>query len=106
MEHDRRLGRVIEAVGPKDGLAIAWDIGFEPPSTLHLAAAGWVLRLGPLRLTLPEWLLGSGGAVETADLTSPGKIHVDFRVSHPLLGPVFGYVGTFTVRRIPEKSSS
>jgi hypothetical protein len=106
MEYDRRLRRVVEAVGRGGALAIAWDTKFEPPSTLHLDAAGWVLRLGSLRLRLPEWLLGSGQAIETADLAVPGMIRIDFSVSHPLLGDVFGYAGIFTVRRMPEKSSA
>jgi hypothetical protein len=99
MEYDERLSRVIEGVGPGGMLAIAWEMRFEAPLMLHLDAAGWVLRLGGLRLRLPAWLLGNGRAVETADLQKPGTIHIDFTVSHPLLGDVFGYVGTFDVRR-------
>jgi hypothetical protein len=99
MDYDERLRRVIEVIGPAGILAIDWDMRFEPPSTLLLGAAGWVLRLGPLRLHLPGWLLGSGRAIETADLSRPGTIRIDFMVSHPLLGDVFGYVGEFLVRR-------
>jgi hypothetical protein len=101
MVYDERLARILEAIGPGGALAIAWETRFEPPSTLHLDAAGWVLRLGPLRLRLPAWLLGSGRAVETADAGVPGTIRIDFRVSHPFLGNVFGYVGAFTVTRVP-----
>lgn len=97
LEYDERLGHVIEAIGPGKALAIAWDMRFEPPSTMYLDAAGWVLRLGAMRLRLPEWLLGDGRAVETAP--AAGTIRIDFTVSHPLLGDVFGYVGTFQVRR-------
>jgi Domain of unknown function (DUF4166) len=97
IEYDERLGHVIEAVGPGLALAIAWEMLFEAPSTLHLDCAGWVLRLGPWLIRLPNWLLGSGRAVETAP--SPNTIRIDFTVSHPLLGDVFGYVGTFTIRR-------
>lgn len=102
MEYDERLGRVIEAIGRGAVLAIAWDMRFEAPSTLHLDAAGWVLRLGPLTLRLPEWLLGSGRAIETADASTPGVIRIDFTVSHPFLGDVFGYVEAFTVTRVPR----
>jgi uncharacterized protein DUF4166 len=102
IEYDDRLGRVIEAVGPRQSLAIAWDIQLQPPSTLRLDCAGWVFRLGWLRIRLPEWLLGSGWGVETADLSAPGRIRIDFAVSHPLLGDVFGYAGTFTVICMPR----
>jgi len=99
IEYDERLGRVIEAVGPRRALAIAWDIRFEPPSKLRLDCAGWVLRLGSLRIRLPEWLLGSGWGVETADSSAAGRIRIDFATSHPLLGDVFGYTGSFMVHR-------
>jgi hypothetical protein len=99
IDYDERLGRVIEAVGPGKALAIAWQIRFEPPATLRLDCAGWVLRLGRWRARLPEWLLGAGWGVETADLSAPGRIRIDFAVSHPLLGDVFGYSGIFSVRR-------
>jgi hypothetical protein len=100
MEYDARLGRLIEGVGPGGVLAIAWEMRFEAPATLHLDAAGWVVRLGRMRLRLPAWILGSGRAMETADLAKLGTIHIDFTVSHPFLGDVFGYVGTFTVNRV------
>ena len=99
MERDERIGRVIEVIGPGGTIAIAWEMRFEPPSILRLDAAGWVFRLGPWRLRLPAWLLGSGWAVETANLSRPGIIRIDFTVSHPLLGDVFGYAGEFMVQR-------
>jgi hypothetical protein len=101
MTYDERLARILEGIGPGGALAIAWETRFEPPSTLHLDAAGWVLRLGLLRLRLPAWLLGSGRAFEKADVSVPGVIRIDFTVSHPFLGDVFGYAGTFTVTRMP-----
>ena len=97
--YDECLGRVIEVIGPGRTMAIAWEMRFEPPSILRLDAAGWVLRLGPWRLRLPTWLLGSGRAIETANLARAGIIRIDFTVSHPLLGDVFGYVGEFLVQR-------
>jgi hypothetical protein len=106
MEYDKRFRQVIEVVGPGGIVAIAWEMRFEPPATLRLDAAGWVLRLGPLRMRLPDWLLGSGRAIEVADLEAPGVIRIDFTVSHPLLGDVFGYAGEFTVRPISTSKDS
>jgi len=99
MEYDKRLRRVIEVIGLGGTLAVDWEMRFEMPSTLHLDGAGWVIRVGPWRLRIPSWLLGSGRAIETADLSRPGIIRIDFTVSHPLLGDVFGYGGEFLVRR-------
>jgi len=99
MEYDERLGCVVELIGPGGALALAWHIRFEPPNRLALGASGWFLRIGPWRLRLPEWILGSGQATETADPAKPGVIRIDFVVTHPFLGDVFGYAGTFQVRR-------
>ena len=101
IEYDERLGCVVEMMSPAGAMAIAWEIDFEPPYRLELTCAGWVLRLGPWRLRLPDWVLGSGRATETADPAQPGTIHIDFAVTHPLLGNVFGYEGTFRVQREP-----
>jgi hypothetical protein len=99
IEYDERLGCVVEMAGPAGALAIAWGIDFQPPDRLELTCTGWVLRLGRWRVRLPDWMLGSGHATETAAAAQPNTIHIDFAVTHPLLGDVFGYEGTFRVRR-------
>jgi Domain of unknown function (DUF4166) len=109
MEYDERLGCVVELIGLGGALALAWHIHFESPNRLLLKGSGWFLRIGPWRLRLPEWMLGTGQATETADQAKPGAIRIDFVVSHPFLGDVFGYAGTFQVRReapTPQRSPS
>ena len=99
MAYDERIGRIVELVGPGAVLGVVWEIRFEAPRTLRLGADEWVLRLGPRRLRLPAWLMGTGRAVETADDSADDVIHIDLTLAHPLLGDVFGYEGTFRVRR-------
>jgi hypothetical protein len=59
---------------------------------------GYLWRLGPLRLTLPDWLLlGKAEIVEYA--VGEERIGVDFTVAHPLWGQTFRYRGEFVFDR-------
>ena len=101
MVYDSGLGRIVETVGPGGLLGVAWKMEFDPPGTLRLSADRWVLRLGRWRVSLPSWVLGTGRAVQQADSTSEDAFSIDLTISHPLLGDVFGYEGTFRLRVEP-----
>jgi hypothetical protein len=82
-------------------LQMAWDIQFQPPATVAIVTTGCALRLGGWALPLPRLLYPSVRAVETALLDRPSAIHVDLTMAHPWLDPIFGYAGTFVLRREP-----
>ncbi len=64
---------------------------------LHYAGCCYVLRLGRLRLTLPECLvLGHTTIEETARGTD--SFAMDFRLTHPLFGQIYRYSGVFHTR--------
>jgi len=106
MVYDRHLGRIVELVGPGELLGVAWEMRFEPPGALELSADRWVLRLGRWALSLPSWILGTGYAIQQADTLSDDGFSIDLTISHPLLGDVFGYEGTFCLRREPSGDPS
>lgn len=83
---------LIEFVNPLLGLQMAvWvDEG-----RLHYRGVCFVLKLGRLRLPIPEWLLGHTSIVEEA--IDAQHFAMDFRLTHPLLGQVFRYAGAFSV---------
>lgn len=61
---------------------------------LHYATNGYLWRLGPLRITLPDWLFfGSGTIVERA--IGANEVELDFTLNHPLFGRSFRYAGRF-----------
>lgn len=84
-------GQVIEFVNPVLGLQMAPHV---KDSRLHYRGIRFVVRLGPLRLPIPEWLaLGHTTIVEEA--VDETHFVMDFRLTHPLLGEVFRYAGEF-----------
>lgn len=61
---------------------------------LHYRGVRFVVKLGPLLLSIPEWLvLGHTTIVEEA--VDETHFAMDFRLTHPLLGLVFRYAGEF-----------
>jgi hypothetical protein len=90
-EHDVD-NRLIEFVNPFLGLRMkVWVDACK----LHYESCDYVLQLGSLRLSIPEWLmLGKAYIIESA--LDDRHFALDFRVQHPLLGKIFGYTGEFS----------
>lgn len=83
--------QLIEFVNPILGLQMATHV---EGGRLHYRGIRFVAKLGRMLLPIPEWLaLGHTSIVEEA----LDEIHfaMDFRVTHPVLGEVFRYSGTF-----------
>jgi len=84
-------GQVIEFVNPLMGLQMA---PYVVDSRLHYRGVRFVVKIGPLLLSIPEWLvLGHTTIVEVA--VDESHFAMDFRLTHPLLGEVFRYSGEF-----------
>lgn len=83
--------QLIEFVNPVLGLQMA---AYVESDRLHYRGVRFVLKLGPLLLSIPEWLvLGHTSIVESA--LDDSHFAMDFRLTHPLLGQVFRYSGEF-----------
>lgn len=83
--------QLIEFVNPVLGLQMA---AYVEGDRLHYRGVRFVLKLGPLLLSIPEWLvLGHTSIVESA--LDDSHFAMDFRLTHPLLGQVFRYSGEF-----------
>lgn len=86
---------LIEYVNAYLGLRMAVSV---ENGKLHYRSAGYVLKLGSLQLPIPEWLaLGTATIVESA--VDNTHFAMDFRMRHPLFGPLFSYAGVFRVTR-------
>lgn len=83
--------QVIEYVNPMLGLQMVTRV---EDGRLHYRGVRFVVKLGPLLLSIPEWLvLGHTTIVEEA--VDETHFAMDFRLTHPLLGLVFRYAGEF-----------
>ena len=83
--------QLIEFVNPVLGLQMAQRV---EEGRLHYRGVQFVVKLGPLLLPIPEWLvLGRTTIVEEA--VDDSHFAMDFRLTHPLLGQVFRYSGKF-----------
>lgn len=82
---------LIEYVNPFLGLRMAVRVD---AGQLIYEGRHFVLKLGGLKLPIPEWLLlGHTSIVETA--RDDGRFAMDFRLRHPLFGQIYRYAGTF-----------
>jgi hypothetical protein len=97
--YEPKLNQVVEWMGPRKSFEMAWRPFFLPPRSIVVRAELRAIRLARLRVPLPRALRVTACAIDTA---GPGddELRCDLVVSHPLLGPVFGYVGDFRVARV------
>ncbi len=100
LAYEPSLDLVVEWMGPRNCLEMAWQPRFLPPQSLEIRAELRAIRIGWLRLPLPRLLRVSARAVDTA--LSDDRLRCDLVVSHPLLGPIFGYAGDFRVSRVGD----
>jgi small multidrug resistance pump len=88
---------VIERLGPRGMLEVPWHLCVQSDDAIQITTGETRLRIGPLRLRFPRWLRFTVGALQRA--RAQGRMDLELVVTHPRLGRVFGYSGTFTVRR-------
>jgi hypothetical protein len=106
LRYDPSLDRVVERLGVGGALEVVWQIYLLTPRVLVIVTDGMALRLGRFRLWLPRLLCLDVRAIEQADAERDDTVHVDLRMRHALLGPVFGYDGTFRLSRIPRETAA
>lgn len=103
MGFDPERGQVVELFGRRELLEITWDVHFHPPDTMEIATRRVALRLGRHRLPIPRPLCVAVRAEERA--VRDDLITIDLKLSVPLLGTIFGYEGSFRLRRIARSGA-
>ncbi|HVS07356.1 MAG TPA: DUF4166 domain-containing protein [Candidatus Dormibacteraeota bacterium] len=88
---------VIERLGPRGILQVPWHLRVQSRDAIQITTGETCLRIGGLRLRFPRWLRFQVGALQHA--RPNGRMELDLVVTHPRLGRIFGYSGTFTVQR-------
>ena len=86
--------QLIEFVNPVLGLQMAVHV---QGGALHYRGLRFVVKLGPLLLPIPEWLVLGHTSIEEMAVDDT-HFTMDFRLTHPLLGQVFRYSGVFEAR--------
>lgn len=76
-------------------LSMVWEISFHAPARLEIVTSTCHINLGPLQIPLQRFFHPHVRVVETA--LDDETIHVDLTMSHPFLGDIFGYSGTYKV---------
>lgn len=88
-----RDNRLTEYVNRHLGLCMAVEV---KDDTLIYEGRHFVLRLGALKLPLPEWLLLGHTHISERALDE-NRFIMDFRITHPIFGEVYRYGGEFSV---------
>src|SRR6266513_1527880 len=87
---------VVERIGPHGLIEVPWRIRVLAGDAIEITTGRLRMRAGRLRLPIPGFFQVAVRATERA---VSDTISVDLVVSHRFLGAIFGYDGTFAVRR-------
>jgi hypothetical protein len=104
--YDPRIGQVVDLVGPRDWLYMVWKAQFHPPLRFTLDTEACAFRIRGRTLWMPTWmwklLLGTVTFSQVAESMEGDTVRIDLLITHPVLGPIFGYTGTFRTVRTPK----
>ena len=90
---DEGLGQAAERIGPGGVLYSPFRLHVRPGGLL-VAARGLRLRVAGRVIHLPRLIGASVMVDQEADPNDADALHVSLTISHPVLGPFFGYEGT------------
>ena len=104
MEDTMRVvsGRVIDRLGKRRGLEVVLELWVHSGG-LRMRSRGLALRFAGLRLPLPR--LATVHLDERIDPSDPARQRVDVRITAPLVGEIFRYVGDFTYEIRPASAT-
>ena len=103
---DEKMNNLADQVGPNHFLHMVWKGTFIPPRTFTLDTVSNAIQFGDRRWYMPKWLwlllLGRVKFIQQAHEDDENVVDVDLRILHPWFGEVFGYKGTFHIRRFKK----
>ncbi|MFG1823260.1 DUF4166 domain-containing protein [Microbispora bryophytorum] len=95
MVHDPAKG-IVDYLGSHQHLAVDLDFQVDERGGLVIRSGGFRLHEGRLSCRLPALVTGTAVVRESYD-DEAGEFRIGVTVSHPRLGPMFGYWGAFQV---------
>lgn len=100
---DPRRDRILDYLGTHQHLASDLHLSVEPDGSLLIRSGDLRFREGPVAMRLPDILHGHAEVRESFD-DALGRFRIRVRVTNPVLGPIFGYQGTFTAEYIDARA--
>ncbi|GAA4973758.1 DUF4166 domain-containing protein [Yinghuangia aomiensis] len=94
MVYSEERGGVVDYLGTHQHLAVDLHFSATPTGGLEIRSGAYRLYEGLLGIRLPRPLVGQALVRESFD-DATGRFRIKVRVTNPLLGPLFGYEGTF-----------
>ncbi|MEU7886372.1 DUF4166 domain-containing protein [Microbispora bryophytorum] len=98
MVHDPAKG-IVDYLGSHQHLAVDLDLQVDERGGLVIQSGGFRLHEGRLSCRLPALVTGTAVVRESYD-DEAGEFRIGVTVSHPRLGPMFGYWGAFQVHYV------
>lgn len=95
---DRR-GAVVDYLGAHHDFGVDLSFTALPDGALQIRTSGFRVYAGPIAGTLPAVLTGRALVRESFD-EAIGCFRIDVRVTNPVVGPLFGYEGRFSMRSV------
>jgi small multidrug resistance pump len=92
---------VVEQVGPWGLIQVPWCVSVIASDTIEITTGRVWLQAAGWKLMIPEVLQV---AVKAVERVMGDAIEVELVLTHRYLGPIFGYDGTFNVRREGARS--
>jgi hypothetical protein len=106
MRIDAATGMVAECEGPRNAIEELTATRFHAPATIEITSVRSWFVVGRWRVRIPRRLWVTARVVQEVLDEAAGTSHISLIVTHGLLGPVFGYEGTFRSVRRPRRRAA
>jgi hypothetical protein len=97
--YSERRGGLVDYLGTHQQLAVDLHPSVDDHGAMLMHSARQRLRAGPFGLPLPAHLTGRGDINEWYD-EKTDRIRIEVTVANPIVGPVFGYRGSYVARLV------
>lgn len=98
---DENQGMIVEEQGPKNILCEYAKIVVTAPTKIEFITIESHLKIGRFRIKIPRKLWITAHVVQEAHAGDDNSSEVELTITHGILGPIFGYRGSFKTVKKP-----
>lgn len=99
MIYSRTRNRIVDYLGDRQHLAVDLDVTVAPGGGIRIRSGEQRFYEGPLQFRFPRPFTGAADVCEWYDEEAQ-TFKIEVTVTNPLLGPVFGYSGSFRAEAV------